>query len=278
MEHNNVDIAWHPAFIEAIQLELEEYKDFLEFHSELQLTSEPLKIDCVIIKKVKDVVIKKNIAVIFREVNLIEYKSPDDYVSIADFYKVYAYACLYASFNNVPVTSLTLTFVESHYPKKLLEHLNEVRRYTVEENSPGIYTVNGDILPIQIIDNRKLLAEENLWLKSLNNSLDPLGILRISEEAYRQDKTARIMAYIDVIAKANFSAVEEAMKMNEPAKSLDEVLVRSGLVARVESKTRESTTLDIAQKMVNSGFSLETITSITELESEKVKSLFEQVK
>jgi hypothetical protein len=115
-------IAWHPAFIEALQMELEGYLDALEFHPEFQLTSEPLKIDCVIIKKTKDVVLKKNIAAIFREWNLLEYKSPDDYVSVADFYKVYGYACLYASLEEVPITSLTISFVESHYPEKLFKH------------------------------------------------------------------------------------------------------------------------------------------------------------
>ena len=52
-------IAWHPAFVEAIQMELEHYQEALEFYPEYQLTSEPLKIDCVIIKKAKDVIIKK---------------------------------------------------------------------------------------------------------------------------------------------------------------------------------------------------------------------------
>ena len=66
MEYNNSNIAWHPAFIEAIQLELEEYKDFLEFHSELQLTSEPLKIDCVIIKLKKGIHIRAYLEVITR--------------------------------------------------------------------------------------------------------------------------------------------------------------------------------------------------------------------
>ena len=46
-------IPWHPAFIEAIPLELEAYGDYLEFHPEYQLTAEPLKIDCDIIKKTK---------------------------------------------------------------------------------------------------------------------------------------------------------------------------------------------------------------------------------
>ena len=101
---SNSSIAWHPAFVEAIQMELDEYRDILEFYPEYQLTSEPLRIDCVVIKKVKDVQIEKNIASIFREIKLIEYKSPDDYISVDDFYKVYAYACLYASFEKIPVT------------------------------------------------------------------------------------------------------------------------------------------------------------------------------
>ena len=69
-------IAWHPAFIEAMQMELDDYKDALEFQSESQLTSEPLRIDCVVIKKVKEASINKNIAAIFRDVNIIEYKNP----------------------------------------------------------------------------------------------------------------------------------------------------------------------------------------------------------
>ena len=138
-------IPWHPAFVEALQLELEEYRDSLEFFPEYQLTTEPMRIDCVVIKKAKDVVIEKNFAAIFRDVNLLEFKSPDDYVSIADFYKVYAYACLYVSLEKIPITSLSISFVESHYPKKLLRHLRNIRGYAVEETASGIYTVKGDI-------------------------------------------------------------------------------------------------------------------------------------
>ena len=125
-------IAWHPAFVQAIQLELEAYKDSLEFHSEYQLVAEPLKIDCVVIKKAKNVVIRKNFAAIFRDVNILEYKSPDDHVSVADFYKVYGYACLYASFGKIPVTDLTVSFIQSRYPGKLLKHLKNVRGYVIE--------------------------------------------------------------------------------------------------------------------------------------------------
>ena len=272
-------IKWHPAFVEAIQLELEEYKDFLEFYPECQLTDEPLQIDCIVIKKEKDVVIKKNIATIFREVNIVEYKSPDDYVSIADFYKVYAYACLYASLNNISITSLTITFIESHYPKKLLKHLKEIRNYTVEKSSHGIYNLIGDILPIQMIDNRKLSVDENLWLKNLSDKLDPLAVIKISDEVKLQDKTARIRAYMNVIAKANFQAIEEVMNMGSPAKSLDEVFERTGFTARVEAKAEargeaktEARIIENARKALAKGYTLETIHDITGIDIEKIKN------
>jgi len=270
---NEQPISWHTAFLEAIELELQEYKDILEFLPEFQLSSEPLKIDCVVIKKAENVVIKKNIAAIFREVNLLEYKSPNDYISIADFYKVYGYACLYASIERAPITSLTVTFVESRYPKKLLEHLNRTRGYSVEKTNPGIYTVSGDILPIQIIDSRKLSPEENLWLKGLSNRLDPLALIRIGEAIKRQGKVARVQAYIDTITKANLMALEEAIRMSAAAKSLDEVFERTGLAAKWEARGEAKGRYDIAQQMVHSGFPAETVVSITKLDPEKVKEL-----
>ena len=272
-------IAWHPAFVGAIQLELEAYRDDLEFHPEYQLTTEPLKIDCVVIKKAKDVVITKNIAAMFRDVNLLEYKSPEDYVSIADFYKVYGYACLYASLEKVTITNLTLTFVESHYPRELLAHLKDVRGYTVEETSPGIYTVRGDILPIQIIDNRQLPMDENLWLKCLSNRLDPLMVIRVGEEAQPKVKDARIQAYMDVIAKANFHAIEEAINMSSPAKSLDEVFERTGLAARWEAKYlamgEERKAVEVAKDLIALGLPFENIVSVSKLAPEKVEELYQ---
>jgi hypothetical protein len=155
-------LPWHAAFIEALQMELQAYGGQLEFHPEYQLTTEPLRIDCVVIKKAKGAVIEKNIATIFREWNILEYKSPGDYVSVADFYKVYSYACLYTCLNRVPITELSLSFIESRYPKTLLAHLKNVRKFLVEKTAPGIYTVSGDILPIQVIDSSRLPTEENL--------------------------------------------------------------------------------------------------------------------
>jgi len=276
-------ISWHPAFVEALQMELQAYRDDLEFVPEHQLNAEPLKIDCIVIKKAKGAVIKKNIGVIFREWNVIEYKSPDDYVSVTDFYKVYGYTCLYASFERVPITSLTVTFVESRHPQKLLGHLCDERGYAVAENYPGIYTISGDILPIQVIDSRRLPADENLWLKSLSNRLDTSAFSRINEEVARQDKEAQIAAYLDVIVRANTKTVKEIVKMGEMPVELEQVLEETGWFARREARWeargrtegRTEGALAIAQNLVNLGLPLETVVSATQLKPEQVQGMYQ---
>jgi len=265
-------------------MELQAYRDDLEFLPEYPLTAEPLQIDCVVIKKAKDAVIKKNIAVIFREWNLLEYKSPGDYVSVTDFYKVYGYACLYASFERIPITSLTVTFVESRHPQKLLRHLRDERGYAVAENHPGIYTICGDVLPIQVIDSRRLPADENLWLKSLSDRLDISALSRINEEATRQGKTARVAAYLDVIIRANIKTMKEIVKMGEMPLELEQVLEESGWLARWEARGeakgeeigQRKKGIEIARNALTKGLSIEMIHDITGLPAEVITNISEQ--
>jgi len=269
-------------------MELDEYRDSLEFFPEYQLTSEPLRIDCVVVKKIRDVQIKKNIAAIFREVNLVEYKSPDDYTSVEDFYKVYAYTCLYASLERVPVTSLTVSFVGSRKPRKLIGHLKNTRGYKVEESSSGVYTVIGDILPIQIIDSRRLSTDENLWLRDLCHGLDAHEMAAFLEEVARRGKTARIGAYLDVIIRANNDSTLEVRKMRKAQLSPVELFKKAGWTAEWEAMGeakgeargmelgKEMEALSIAKKMLSSGFPLETVVSITDLDPEIVRGLYNE--
>ena len=72
-------------FLRGLQIELKEEAEFLEFYPEYELSKKPMRIDTLIVKKIEDRPVKKNIGRIFRKYNLIEYKSPEDYLSINDF-------------------------------------------------------------------------------------------------------------------------------------------------------------------------------------------------
>ena len=140
----NTKLQWHPAFSAALRITLQDELEYLEMWEEYLLSKKPLQMDILIIKKLKDVPIRKTIGRIFRKHNIIEYKSPGDSLSINDFYKVYGYACIYQSdtdrIKDVDPQELTLTFVCSRYPRNLLKHL---------ESAQDQYGISGrrDLLP-----------------------------------------------------------------------------------------------------------------------------------
>ena len=77
MNTNDEKIQWHPAFDAALQIELGEETKYLEFDSEHLLSKKPMQID-VLVKNERHVKIQKNIGRIFRQYNVVEYKSPED--------------------------------------------------------------------------------------------------------------------------------------------------------------------------------------------------------
>lgn len=59
----------------------------MEFNREYHLSKEPLRMDQLIIEKMADAPLKNEIGRMFRTYNVVEYKSPDDSLSISDCYK-----------------------------------------------------------------------------------------------------------------------------------------------------------------------------------------------
>ena len=63
-------LQWHPAFYAGIQIELEAEAENLSFENEHQLGTKPKEIDILIIKKDREIPIRKNIGRIFRKHNI----------------------------------------------------------------------------------------------------------------------------------------------------------------------------------------------------------------
>ncbi len=207
-------LRWHPAFYAGIQIEFQEDADQLEFIQEHTLGSEPVRTDMLIIKKAGKQTLRKNIGRIFRTYNIIEYKSPDDTLSIDAFYKAYGYVNFYKALtgnsDTVKISEVTLTLVCSHYPRKLIRHLKEIRDYKIQTEIPGIYEIIGDFIPIQILITHELPMEENLWLRSLSNRIrttETIGNLLTDYETHKTDPLYRTV--MDIIVRANKKTFEE---------------------------------------------------------------------
>lgn len=170
MMQKEVNLQWHPAFYATAQIELQEEAEYLIFENEHQLSTKPMAIDMLVIKNEQNHKIRKNIGRIFRKYNLVEYKSPTDYVSVDTFYKVYGYTCFYKAdtdkADTISIDEITITLFGSRYPQKLIKHLKNVRGYAIEkqEESP----------------------KENLWLHGLTNKLSSQEVLEDLVKDYRE--------------------------------------------------------------------------------------------
>lgn len=214
---------WHPANYAGLQIEFEDEKEYLSFEDEHQLGTKPMAIDILIIKNTEGYKVKKNIGRIFRKYNIIEYKSPDDYLSIDDFYKVYGYTCFYKadtpSVNQIRLNELTITFISRKYPRKLLRHLELERGFTIQKIESGIYYIVGDAIPIQFIVANKLSQTENLWLKGLTNQLHNYELTAaLTKDYYEHKQNTLYESVMDIIMRANKKQFEEANNMCEAMK------------------------------------------------------------
>jgi len=235
-------LQWHSGFSAALRVELEDELDELCIEDEHILSKKPMQIDVLVVKKKGEQPIRKNIGRIFRKHNIIEYKSPEDYLSINDFYKVYGYTCFYQSetkrVKDIPPEEITMTFICNHYPQKLLEHLKKFKGIEVEKQEAGLYYLLGDSFPIQLVIVKELSKEENYWLQNLRCNLKTGE--EIQEVVRRYEQVKHKAYYSDVmnlIVRANQKQMEEEKNMCEALNELfAEELKEADLRGRKEGR------------------------------------------
>jgi hypothetical protein len=263
-------VFWHEAFFEALQLELHQYQDFLEFVCEYPLSKEALIMDVLVIKKKPGERIDKNIGKIFKTHNIFEYKSETDSLTERDYNKIAAYALLYSSFTPVPVSEITVSFVVTARPRELLKYLTNKRGFAVRRPEPGIYYVEGDTFPVQILESKLLPNEENLFLRNLRSNLNSDDITNITE-AYRKLKLfEKKNVYWDRLIQANQALFREAISVSEAVKELFfEAAERNGWFTTREFEKAKA----IAIEMLSDGEPIEKIIKWTKLPYETVAGL-----
>ena len=187
MAEEVTSIKWHPGFCSAMELEFLQYKDLLDFNREFPLSKEPLRIDLLMIKKIKDVVLDIDIGRLFKTYNIIEYKSPKDGLTIDDYIKTVGYAYLYkglgATVDAVPLSELTATIVRDTEPTELFKKIQS-EGGCIEEKYPGVYYITGVVaIPTQFILTSSLSKDFHVCLRVLSNKASEDDIKRFIEIA-----------------------------------------------------------------------------------------------
>ena len=196
--------------------------------------------DLLIIKKLTDTVIQNEIGRIFRRHNVIEYKSPDDGLSIDDFYKTIGYACLYKglgeSVDQIPAGELTVSIFRESYPRQMITTLRQ-SGMTVEERFQGIYYVHGQ-LPFQtqiVVIGRLSPAHQSLRILSRNADEDDVrafieGTSRLSTPGDQNN----VSAVLQVSVAANGQLYEKLRREFTMCDALRELMKEDLDQARLE--------------------------------------------
>jgi len=160
---------WHPLFVTSLKEALSDaLPGQVEIIPELALSSKPLDIDVLVVKKSQMAQLRHPMTGIFKTYNLFEFKSPDDNLDLNDYDKGIAIARLYKVIKHPKMHTLndiTLTFVSRKHPASMLELL-KTRELAVHKGNPapGIYRVLGESIPVQIMVLKELQDPETAYM------------------------------------------------------------------------------------------------------------------
>jgi len=281
-------LQWHPAFCAAAGLEFHEDIERLELKPEYNLSKEPIRIDLLIIKEGRTGQIKNEIGHIMRTYNVIEYKSPEDALTIDDFYKTIGYACLYKGYGEyvdaVPINELTISIFREARPEKMFLTLQRYG-HKIEERYPGIYYVTEYLpIPAQIIVTQELEPGEHRSLKILSNHAkkeDVEEFLRKAEGMNTPRDRQNVEAVLQVSVKANDELYREIRRDANMCDALRELMkddledARKMGEAKGKAEGKIMGEAKIILKMNHSGMSPENIASITGKDLDEIHAILE---
>ena len=198
----------------------------LYFYSEYNLSRKPLQIDLLIIEKNKNIRIKNQIGHIFRQNNIIEYKSPGDSMSIDDFYKAIAYACMYKALGEkvdaVSANELTISMMRESYPAGMIATLKR-QGIEIEKMYDGIYYLKNFFIPTQIVVTKELSQGLHNSFRVLSRNVDEKDIetfLKDAEGYIGKSEKSDADAVLQVSMSANYELYEKVRRDNTMCEAL----------------------------------------------------------
>ena len=213
-------VNWHEAAVCAMQIELRDYAHLLDFYPEYVLGKNSYRIDLLVIRKLSDSPIPKNIARIFTTYNIFEIKGVGSSVTPDSYYKANAYAGLLISSqgkrNQYTRQDISLSFLGSCYPRKLFRHLTKDCKLTLEKISPGVYHIHKEMYATQVLVTSELPPEENLYLHCMRKYLSGETLEKRLSDDYEKHMGQDIyVRYMNQVTNASFNSKGESTMVCE---------------------------------------------------------------
>ena len=253
-----VNIKWHPGFYGAAEIEFLSNKGELEFQREYNLSKEPIRMDLLIIKKLTDVKIENELGHIFKKFNVVEYKSPDDSLTIDDYYKTVGYACLYKGLgetvDQIPADELTVSIFRESYPREMFEAMVNLG-LEIKERYPGIYYITGRqaMFDTQIVVTRQLDKETHHTLRILSRHVQEEDVRAFVEKAVQMTEPGdknNVDAVLQVSASVNKEIYEAIRRCDKVMCDALKELMKEDFEKNTQ-ETRQETLLEAIKNLMD---------------------------
>ena len=265
---------FHYGFYAAMEVHYDLADVPLVYEQEVELGKDPVRLDFLVIKKEPDIVLSDPIGEFFKQVNIFEYKSPEDGLSIDDFYKVQAYGLLYKGFgrkvNELSIENITLTIVRHTYPKDMMKMLQDSDIIMSNAHS-GIYRFEGKLsIPVQLVISSQLPSGEYEGLRLLAKGATIEDIKNYAEKAIASGNErvkGNVRTVIDVCLNVNKN-LKEVKEMYEAVREVfKDAFAKERQDGIQEEKER------VAVVMLNDGEPLAKITRYSNLAEGVVRNI-----
>ena len=260
---------YHDAAFDAFRYRLNEYvkNGYVTLEGEHRLSTHPLKIDIIVIKKNRDVEIDTPWGKIFRDCNIVEYKSPvSPPLTLSVFTKVvYGYAGVYSSQNDIKLTDMSATIMYPKKPTDLFETLKNEFNYRVLRKGRGIYYIvqrgcaPEKSLAVQVVVYSEL-EDSDLVLKALKPGIDGAMARKVLEFPVDNEESIPLLSHWwDVMWLENFEILTLEVNMNKRDKAV-KFMKDNGLLTEILQEERQAGVLERTTQLLEylkSGHSIE---------------------
>lgn len=218
---------WHSGFEGGLKLSLRNYAKDIQVEREHPLSSEPLRIDFLVVKKHQKVYVDNAIGRRFRTYNLLEYKNPNDNLNVDVLWKNIGYASLYKSFgrtvDEIKSDELTIYIFRAAKPKELFKLLDK-SRYTIKLVESGVYQILGIIdIPIYIVVISELEDKKLIPLTVMQNRVNEKIVRQFLDEARKYTEPGD-KRYADAVLQISAGANKELYDKLKGEKDMCEAL------------------------------------------------------
>ena len=239
MKEETGKVQYHYGFYGAVHAEYEFSGIEMEYLQEHELGDGPVRLDMLVIKR-ESAPLTDPIGSFFRTHNVLDYKSPEDGLTIDDFYKAHGYALIYKSLgktvNAIPLEEITVSIFRHAYPREMFKALEE-SGMTVEEKSDGIYYVTGPVrIPTQVVVTSRLPKGRYEAFKAIAKNAAKEDILKL---LCMMDSIAnpKIADYVSAVLHVSISVNEELFNEIKGAGIMTEAIERVFKKEMDEKKT-----------------------------------------